>query len=266
MAYKHTFKKKFGQNFLRNQRFAKEMISILDLSSKDIVIEIGPGDGMVTQLLLDSSAKLVIAVEVDYQLIPHLVKKFNEFEKFELINQDILKFQIEKSINEFAFENNKEVIKSALEGNYRIKVVGSLPYNISKSIIKTIIKTWPKVEKMVFILQEEVASDYAAKAPKGSFLGNWIRLYADIKKHKSIPAKQFFPVPKVNGGILEINPKNTKRSPKSNLIEKLIRMSFSSPRKNLKNNLKNSSIELTEEEGRKRASELDLIEFFDSKI
>lgn len=220
----HTFKKQFGQNFLRGQRFAKAMIAGLALEPGDVVIEVGPGEGMVTSLLLEQVSK-VIAVEIDYELVPKLIAKFQETGKFKLVHQDILEFQPAEY----------------LEG-HEYKFIGSLPYNISKPIIRKFLTANQPPKRMSVIVQAEVGHDYTAGAPKASFLANWARLYADVKKLESIPASQFFPRPKVDGAIITFTPHNRIDQETRQELEKLLRAAFSSPRKTLWNNLNSSRI------------------------
>lgn len=226
----HNFKKQFGQNFLKNAKFARLMVDNLKLSPEDTVIEIGPGDGMVTRLLLDSGVK-VIALEIDDDLIPKLAAKFVSYSNFQLVHLSILDANIEQILKE-----NKATTS--------IKVVGSLPYNISKKIIDLFIRFNTnnsdfKVKLCSFIVQEEVAKDYAAIAPKASFLANYSRIFAKVRKLESIPNHMFFPMPKVNGGILKFEIKDEIPANYQEL-HKLIRVGFSNPRKTLSNNLKSS--------------------------
>jgi 16S rRNA (adenine1518-N6/adenine1519-N6)-dimethyltransferase len=228
----HNFKKQFGQNFLKGSKFVDKLITPLEITENDFVLEIGPGDGAVTSRLLKSKA-LVTSIEIDYELIVSLIKRFGKEENFKIIHEDILSV------------NLNEVFKEYSQGR-TIKVVGSLPYNISKKIIAVFIKynhsaldKNSKIIKMAFLVQEEVSKNYNARAPVATFLSNWIRLYADVRKSESIPATQFFPKPKVNGGILVIEPKS-EIVENAEEISKLLRIGFSTPRKTLAKNLKNA--------------------------
>lgn len=220
----HFFKKQFGQNFLRGDRFAKELVNALQIDPTDTVIEIGPGDGQVTKLLLEK-AQQVICIEIDYNLVPKLIQRFQDHDNFHIEHTDILLVDIAELAAKYNFQN--------------YKLVGSLPYNISKKIIEKFLTTEILPGQMAFIIQEEVAQDYTAKPPKASFLSNWISLYADTKKLVSIPASQFYPTPKVNGAIITISPHQERNNIES--LAKLIRVGFSAPRKTLLNNLKNNA-------------------------
>jgi 16S rRNA (adenine1518-N6/adenine1519-N6)-dimethyltransferase len=218
----HQFKKALGQNFLRHDRFAQKLIEPLQIQPEDVVVEIGPGDGRVTNLLLQAGAR-VLAIEKDYSLIPKLIAKFNSQPGFELVNEDVLDLDIVAEV------------EVKFPGTAVIKMVGSLPFNISKKIISNALNMSPPPEVMSFIVQAEVAKNYVTVAPKATFISNWAGLRADIKKLVSIPASQFFPVPKVDGAILVFKP--SPENLELERIDKLQRIGFKSPRKTLWNNL-----------------------------
>ncbi|MFS8131077.1 MAG: ribosomal RNA small subunit methyltransferase A, partial [Candidatus Dojkabacteria bacterium] len=202
----------------------------LEIKPGDTVVEIGPGDGMVTNLLLNKEAN-VICIEVDYDLIPNLIRRFGDNPNFHIVHKDVLDVNYDELLEKFG-----------VEGSF--KVTGSLPYNISKVIIRKLIEYTLVTKKfnlhgMSFILQDEVAKDYVAAAPKASFLSNYVRLFAEVKKFESIPAQQFYPMPKVNGGIVYLEMKKPVKDYAE--IQKLIKTGFASPRKTLLRNLKNST-------------------------
>ncbi len=226
----HNFKKKFGQNFLTSSRFPKLIVSALNILQDELILEVGPGDGSLTKELVKTNA-VVKSIEIDYDLIVRLIKQFEDFSNFTLINEDFLNTDL----------------KAVCEGNFtKVKVTGSLPYNISKQIIDKTLKANTlelnnskiKIESAVFIVQEEVAKLYAAKAPKATFLSAYSSIFATVKKLESIPASQFFPKPKVNGGIVQFSfnknvPKEWERS------TQFLKQLFIQPRKTLYNNIRN---------------------------
>ncbi len=219
------YKKQYGQHFLSGDRFAHKLVEPLDIQKGELVIEIGPGDGRVTNILLHKEA-LVVAVEVDYDLIPKLIMRFKEKPNFQLIHKDILATSLEEIFT-----------LAGVDPSTKYKVTGSLPYNIYKDIIAKFLKLPHKPTKMSFIVQEEVAYNYIAKPPKALYLSNWIQMYASVRKLESIPRSQFFPKPKVNGAIITIEPlENGIYDP---LLDKLLQKGFSFPRKTLLNNLSN---------------------------
>lgn len=220
----HHFKKQYGQNFLRSARFTQALVDAVEPQAGDTIIEIGPGEGHITGLLLEVVEK-VISIEVDYSLIPGLIKKYGEQTKFELINEDIMKVDIDQ-----------------ITQGKPYKVIGSLPYNISKLIISKFLTAPHPPTQMAFIIQEEVAWEYNALPPKATFLSNWIRLFADVKKAISIPASQFYPKPKVNGAILTIKTKEVTDKEVTAQKYQMIKVAFASPRKTLRNNLNAANI------------------------
>lgn len=183
--YKHNFKKNYGQNFISNRKFINLLIDSADISREDTVIEIGPGNGAVTEHLLTKGAK-VIAIEVDKDLVPVLSNKFNTNPNFRLINSDFLYFDLEGLHLE----------------NY--KIVASLPYNISKRIIKKLLESRFKPSIMSLIIQKEVAEDYCSNPPNAKFLANYVKVFGESQYIKTVPKKFFYPRPKVDGAIIKI--------------------------------------------------------------
>ena len=231
---RHNFKKTLGQNFFRSSKWPKKLVESISVSSDDIIVEIGPGDGSVTRELLNKGA-IVEAVEFDYDLIPKLIRSFNHYERFNLHHENILDFDLEAI---FLKHPNKI-----------IKVVGSLPYNISKAIIKKLtdfdrerrLLDLDGFDSMSFIVQEEVAKVYVSVPPKSTYLSNVIRLYGTIRKLETINQDQFEPRPKVKGAILKIVPSLLNRELDFVELKKMIKIGFVSPRKLLIKNLKSSN-------------------------
>lgn len=216
MSFK--FKKQFGQNFLRNSSDAIKMIKGLAVGPEDTVIEIGPGHGAVTDLLLGKVGRIIL-VEIDNDLIDFLKNKYAHNKEIEIIHSDVMRI---------------DIADLKIEGNY--KVTGSLPYNISKKIIEKFLKVEPKPLLMSFLIQKEVAEDYASKPPKAAFLSNFAQIYSDVEYLGKVPKNHFFPTPKVDGGILKFRFKENI----PDYAEELggfIKMGYSSPRKKLITNL-----------------------------
>jgi 16S rRNA (adenine1518-N6/adenine1519-N6)-dimethyltransferase len=189
----------------------------LDLKPDEMVIEIGPGQGVLTEKLIATNAQ-IFSVEIDTELLPILSGKFSGFKNFNLINSDIMQLDIES------------------KGPKHYKVCGSLPYNISKNIISKFLLTKNKPEDMVFIIQKEVAEDYSATSPKSSFLSNFAQAYSDVMYKDTIPRTDFYPTPEVNGGIIVFTNIKEKLSDPEKLI-KFIKIGYSQPRKKLSANI-----------------------------
>ena len=185
-------KKSLGQNFLVNDSLAKKIVDLGDISKDDIVLEIGPGTGKLTEKIIDKNPKKIIVIEKDKNLVSLLNKKFEK--KIEVINEDILKFD-EKKLQ------YKKII-----------AFGNLPYNISTQILVKIIKLDNLNEvfkKIIFMFQKEVADRINANYNNSAYgrisiLSSW---KFNIKKIKNIEPNSFFPPPKVKSTILELLPK-----------------------------------------------------------
>jgi 16S rRNA (adenine1518-N6/adenine1519-N6)-dimethyltransferase len=218
----HQFKKKFGQNFIRSTKTIEKVLNYLEISPDDQVMEIGPGDGRFTEELLNRDPKKLTLIEIDNELVSFLEKKFSEAitgGKMEIINQDIMSLDLTTN-------------------SLHPKVYGSLPYNISKRIIAKFLEADNQPERMVFIVQKEVADDYVALPKDASFLSNYIRVFADVELKKIIPKSQFHPMPKVDGGILLIKPHGRIEQERGRAISKFIFNGFRNKRKKLSRNLK----------------------------
>ncbi|MBP9758448.1 ribosomal RNA small subunit methyltransferase A [Candidatus Dojkabacteria bacterium] len=214
--HSHNFKKQLGQNFIRSTATIKKILGFLEIQPSDNIIEIGPGDGRFTDELVQYDLKKLTLVEIDTDLISFLKNKFdNSISKgtLEILNQNILDLELSN-------------------WNLEFKLYGSLPYNISKRIIAKFIECENLPERMVYIVQKEVAQDYVAQAPDASYIGNYIKIFADVKLVMSIPKEQFYPMPKVDGGVLLIKPRKVDLE-EGRAIAKFIYNGFRNKRKKL---------------------------------
>ncbi|MCD6410595.1 ribosomal RNA small subunit methyltransferase A [bacterium] len=211
-------KKRLGQNFLINKRVVKKLLSVADLQNNEIVIEIGPGLGFITEELV-KKCKKVIAIEIDRTLYFYLKKKFQGYNNLEIINKDALKI-------DFSSLNLK-----------KYKIVGSLPYTSALFIIRKFLEEKNQPISITSIVQKEVAEKICSK--KMSLPKAAIELYGKAKIAGYIPKKYFYPKPKVDGAILNIA---NIHPPLKNLdlefFFTIIKAAFVSPRKTLTNNLK----------------------------
>ncbi|MCA9381613.1 hypothetical protein KC678_05080 [Candidatus Dojkabacteria bacterium] len=223
----HFFKKEFGQNFLRNKKVASKLVSILDITPSDLVVEIGPGDGFITQEI-ELITTNYIGVEVDSELIPSLE---NNFKNLKFLNSDFLKINFETFLEDNGYEKDTKV-----------KFIGNLPFNVSKDIISGIFHSTTNLaaDSASFIIQEEVSQSFVSKPPQMSPIAAVANIYAEVKKYETIAKKYFDPSPKVAGGMILFTIKDDIPTSAMN-IEKLIKIGFSSPRKTLLNNIKNSN-------------------------
>ena len=229
--YNFVFQKKFGQNFLIDTHVLDKIIGSAEITKDDVVLEIGPGIGTMTQYLA-CAAKKVIAVEIDKALIPILEDTLSEYENVRVINHDVLKVDIAK----LAEEEN---------GGKPIKVVANLPYYITTPIIMGLFENHVPIKSITVMVQKEVADrmqvgpgtkDYGA-------LSLAVQYYAKPYIVANVPPNCFMPRPKVGSAVIRLeryeNPPVTVEDEK--LMFRLIRASFNQRRKTLQNSVSHDS-------------------------
>lgn len=228
--YDFTFQKKFGQNFLIDTHVLDKIISAAHITKEDMVLEIGPGIGTMTQYLAEAAGK-VIAVEIDKNLIPILSDTLSEYQNVRIINEDVLKLDLRKLADE---EN----------GGKAIKVVANLPYYITTPIIMGLFENHVPVESITVMVQKEVA-DRMQTGPESKDYGALslaVQYYAEPYIVANVPPNCFMPRPKVGSAVIRLT--RHKEPPVEVKDEKLmfdiIRASFNQRRKTLANGLNNS--------------------------
>lgn len=191
--------KRLGQNFLINQEVIVRIIEESNVTKDDLVIEIGPGLGTLTESLLNNAGK-VVCVELDNKMINILKDRFHEFDNFEIINDDILRIDLKQII-----DNNKE---------YRnVKVVANLPYYITTPIIMKLLENKLNINTITIMIQKEVAERIVA-LPGGKDYGVLtlsVKYYADSKIIANAFANDFIPVPNVDSAVVLLNVYNEKK-------------------------------------------------------
>lgn len=231
-----TAYKEFGQNFLVDKQFADFMVDSLDIQKDDFIIEIGPGMGALTELVLEKiTPNNYLGIEIDTEKITHLKENY---EGLNILNISILDFNIEA----FMKETNVQ----------KYKIIGSLPFNISKKIIQKFSEAQFRPELAVFMVQKEVGQDYIKDIQSGStFLSIYLSQFWYVESMQIVPAASFFPVPKVDGlsMVLKAVHKNDYK------LIKFVKRGFGQPRKKLGNVL---SLPDTCPYKDKRAHELNL--------
>ena len=237
--YDFTFQKKFGQNFLIDTHVLEKIVDAADIGKDDLVLEIGPGIGTVTQYLCEA-ARQVIAVEIDRKLIKILKDTLSAYDNVEVINEDILKVDIAALVEE---KNNGKPIK----------VVSNLPYYITTPIIMTLLEKRVPVTNMTLMMQEEVARRMQATPGNKDYgaLSLAVQYYSVPYIAAFVPQNCFMPRPNVGSAV--VNLKCHKKPPVEVIDEvlmfKLIKASFAQRRKTLQNGLTNSAeLDFTKEE------------------
>ncbi|OGY43992.1 MAG: ribosomal RNA small subunit methyltransferase A [Candidatus Buchananbacteria bacterium RIFCSPHIGHO2_02_FULL_38_8] len=216
-----------GQNFLVSQEVLDQIIQVADLKSDDVILEVGPGFGILTEALIEK-VKKVISVELDKKLFSFLQAKFSEVKNLELVNEDILKLQ-PTSYNLQATT---------------YKIVANIPYNITSKFLRKFLSQDHKPFEMVLLVQKEVANRVCAPTGKMSLLSVSVQLYGQPEIIEVVDKKNFWPEPEVDSAILKISDiKNTKEITEwlVDITEKqfwqVVKIGFSARRKKLSNNL-----------------------------
>lgn len=227
--YNFIFQKKFGQNFLINPSVLEDIISEADVTEDDMVLEIGPGIGTMTQYLCEA-ARQVIAVEIDTNLIPILQDTLSEYDNVKVINEDILKVDINALANEY--NNGKP-----------IKVVANLPYYITTPIIMGLFESHVPIDSITIMVQKEVA-DRMQEGPGSKEYGALslaVQYYSTPEIVVNVPPSCFMPQPKVGSAVIKLtrHEKPPVDVDDEKLMFKLIRASFNQRRKTLANGLNN---------------------------
>lgn len=227
--YGFRFQKKFGQNFLINPSVLEDIIVAAEVTKEDFVLEIGPGIGTMTQYLCES-AREVVAVEVDRNLIPILEDTLSEYDNVTVLNEDILKVDIAK----LAQEKN---------GGKPIKVVANLPYYITTPIIMGLFESHVPLESITIMVQKEVA-DRMQEGPGSKDYGALslaVQYYAKPEIMLEVPPSCFMPQPKVGSAVIRLtrHEKPPVEVKSEKLLFQVIRASFNQRRKTLVNGLSN---------------------------
>ena len=225
--------KRFGQNFLTDQRIINRIVEALDPQPDETILEIGPGRGALTGPLLERAGSLV-AIEFDQNLIPLLSDKFNSKPNFKLIQDDAL-------VADFC-----EAILPAIQA----RVVANLPYNVATAILQRLIEQRHCLTELVVMLQKEVVDRIAASpgTPERGYLSVFVQTYCEVEKLFDVAPSSFRPAPKVWSSVIRL----TLRSGLEGLVrdEKLlwqvVSAGFAQRRKTMLNNLRNAPNPLQE--------------------
>ena len=219
-------KKKFSQNFLLDENIIKNIIDKSQIDSETGVIEIGPGLGALTKKIL-STAKKALVYEVDDELIPYLEDFFSDKDNFVLLNQDVLKANINSDI------------KSHLNDVNKIVLISNLPYHITTPIIMKFLEEVNEVDSMVLMMQLEVAKRITSKPNTKDYnaLSVIIQHQADAKYLFKVPKSVFHPRPNVDSAVIKLNIRKEMNNNEHKEFYKFIHGCFTQRRKTLVNNL-----------------------------
>lgn len=236
----HNFKKKYGQNFLKDQNIINKIINTADIKEKSLIIEIGPGSGALTEQLVTKGK--TISFEVDEELKKILEEKFKNEPNLDIVFKDFLQVDIKKEIERYKYNN--------------LYVVANLPYYITTPIITKLIEDKIDVNKMVIMVQKEVGERFSAKEGSKDYssITVFLNYYYTIKKEFIVSKNSFVPKPNVDSMVISLTKKeNRKAANNEEQFFKLVRDSFKYKRKTLKNNLHeydfNKILEILKEDG-----------------
>lgn len=224
--------KGYGQNFLIDQNVVDGILEKAEVNKDDLIIEIGPGLGNLTSPLLENAGK-VICIELDPKMVSILTDRFSLYNNFELINEDVLKVDLNKLI-----EDNNQFKKA--------KVVANLPYYITTPIIMKLLEDKLNLESITVMVQKEVA-DRLTDKPGGKEVGAItysINYYTNPETIINVPRDSFIPAPNVDSAVIKLD---VLKEPKvkvsdEELFFKIIKFSFLQKRKTLMNSLSNSGL------------------------
>ncbi|PIR94237.1 ribosomal RNA small subunit methyltransferase A [Candidatus Falkowbacteria bacterium CG10_big_fil_rev_8_21_14_0_10_39_11] len=237
-------KRSAGQNFLINPEPLHQIVKAAELTDQDDVLEIGPGLGVLTEELLPR-VKRVVTVELDRSLIYVLKKQFKRAENLTIINNDVLKLPIEEIVDNFEGE--------------KYKIVANIPYNITSHFLRKFLEHDLRPTKMVLLVQKEVAERVVAEPGKMSLLALSVQLFAKPRIVTIVGAKSFFPAPKVDSAVLDLEVTGPRFEVDQKRFFQLSKIGFSAKRKQLKNNL-SAGLRISSDEIGQKLQELGLKE------
>ncbi len=233
MNEKFNFKKKYGQNFINDKNILNKIVNSININSDDLVIEIGPGSGALTEFIVNKTNK-VICYEIDKDLDIYL-NKYKDV-GVTIKYEDFLKADVLDDIKNIDYN--------------KLYIISNLPYYITTPIINSIIDKKIPVTSCLFMMQKEVGDRIKAKPGSKNYssLSIFIDYYFEVKKVLDVSRNVFYPKPNVDSIVLLFNMRENKKVEVINedIFFKLIRDSFSYKRKTLKNNLKSYNLDIIE--------------------
>lgn len=221
-------KKRLGQHFLVDKNIQRKIIDLLELKSSDIILEVGPGRGELTRLLAKKVSG-IYCVEIDADLCPVLRNNLKQYTNAEIINQDILKFNLKKRLG---------------DTEKKIKAVGNIPYYITSPILEYLIKFRYLIEAAFITVQKEFAARMSALPGTKNYgaFSCFVQYYFETKAILNIKKTCFIPMPKVDSCLLRLKTRNEApvKAKDEKLFFKIIRTAFNYRRKTLRNSLKDT--------------------------
>ena len=245
-------KKGLGQNFLVDPAHRARIVAAAELTRDDTVLEIGPGPGVLTELIAEQAGR-VIAVELDDRLIPLLRNRFANQPHVSIVHADILKVDVGALMSEADEAGSRKLSGcewatsvqfpvtgiriSILQSSY--KVIANLPYYLTSAVIRQLLESTPPPERLVLTVQREVAERMVALPPEMSLLALGVQFYCTGRIVEKIPAGAFYPVPKVDSAVVRLDRRPEPAVPgvTAEAFFRVAKAGFSQPRKQLRNSL-----------------------------
>lgn len=226
-----TFQKKYGQNFLIDERVLSRIIDAAEITKEDCAVEIGPGIGTLTQYLAEAAGQ-VVAVEIDKMLIPILGETLAPYDNVKVIHGDILKTDLKEIADQY-------------NGGKPVRIVANLPYYITTPIVMELLEGQAPVKSITVMVQKEVADRMQAQPGSKDYgaLSLAVQYYSRPGIASLVPPNCFIPRPNVGSAVIHLDLEKRPQIPVKNekLMFRLIRASFNQRRKTLVNGIKNAS-------------------------
>jgi len=219
-------RKSLGQNFLQDPNIINKIVAGLGINSTDVVIEIGPGRGALTDLIIPQAGHTHL-IEFDRDLVKHWQQRADSVDNLTVHGVDVMQFDL------------TEIIKTS---DKKVKVIGNLPYNISSPVLFHLMHYASDIEHQVLMLQKEVVERMASDSGNKQYgrLSVMLQQRYQIENLFRVPPTAFFPAPKVDSAIARLTPLQNVKHPVNNQddFEKVVKQAFSMRRKTLRNTLK----------------------------
>ena len=232
--YDVKFKKKFGQNFLKDNSIVKKIVNTCQIDSNSLVIEVGPGGAIMTRELALLAGN-VLAYEIDNDLEDELYSRLEGFDNVDILFQDFLLSNIAEDIKNYNYN--------------KLFFISNVPYYITTPIILKLIHSHLLFDKIVLMVQKEVGDRFSSKPGSREYGSITVLLnyFFDIKKELYVHRGQFVPEPKVDSVVVSFTYKNNRKKLNDfNFFEQVIRDSFQFKRKTIKNNLKKYDLDIVQ--------------------
>ncbi len=224
--YNVKFKKKFGQNFLKDVSIVKKIVDVAGICGNSLVIEVGPGGAIMTRELANVATN-VLAYEIDTDLQEELDKRIKEYDNINLLFQDFLMSDLANDVSKYMYDN--------------LYFVSNVPYYITTPIIMKLISSGLHFKKIVMMVQKEVGERFSTACGSREYgsISVLLQYYFNVKREFLVPRTEFVPVPNVDSVIISFSEKEDRLSVCNfDFFEHFVQDCFQFKRKNLRNNLK----------------------------